>query len=95
MAIDLRGFGDSEKKKHIQDYSIARIVDDLHQLIQSLSRGTGKAVVMAHDWGALASYYLAAKYPEVVSRLIVSNAPHPKVFSKVLRRSWTLFFKCW
>lgn len=94
VAVDLRGYGSSEKKKNLKDYAVPRMVDDLHNVIQHFSGDSGSAVVVSHDWGGILSYYLAATYPKDVKRLIVANAPHPKAFTKA-RATWKQFLMSW
>ena len=44
MALDLRGYGESDKPGRVEDYRLDTLVEDVHQLIPALGTGWG--------WGA-------------------------------------------
>uniref|UniRef100_A0A1I7Z4W0 AB hydrolase-1 domain-containing protein n=1 Tax=Steinernema glaseri TaxID=37863 RepID=A0A1I7Z4W0_9BILA len=96
VAIDLRGYGDSDKPEGIQNYSIPKLIDDIRQLIEYL--GQKDAVVVGHDWGAALAWSFAMHFPEYTKKLVVMNVPHPKAFAQVLKtpkqmlKSWYVFF---
>jgi pimeloyl-ACP methyl ester carboxylesterase len=98
IAPDLRGYGESDKPHGIDMYKASRIADDVAALIESL--GAGPVPVVGHDWGAPITYRLAMDHPELVSRLVILNGPHPTHFLKEVlrksaaqrRRSWYIAF---
>ena len=49
-AIDVRGYGESDKPHEIDAYSLKKISDDVIGVIDSL--GFEKAILVGHDWGA-------------------------------------------
>ena len=89
---DLRGYNRSEKPPGVDAYRIGELVRDVRGLIESTGRES--AHVVAHDWGGLIAWELAAREPDVVDRLVVMNAPHPRRYEaelgslEQLRRSW-------
>ncbi|KAK3097744.1 hypothetical protein FSP39_012716 [Pinctada imbricata] len=93
VAMDMRGYSDSDKPKGMSNYAIDKIATDVKQLISSL--GYKDCVLVGHDWGGIIVYSVATLYPEVVKKLIVLNAPHPGAFHKYLRSSWKQFFQSW
>ncbi|XP_013780002.1 epoxide hydrolase 4-like [Limulus polyphemus] len=93
VAIDLPGYGNSEKPKGIQAYTSDELTLCLKELIVALGRQ--KAIVVGHDWGGILAWYLAGNYPDVVDKLVVMNAPHPGHFEKVLFSSLKQFLMCW
>lgn len=60
--------------------------------------GDGDAVLIGHDWGALATYSAAAHAPERWRRTVVAAVPPPATVAQAffsydqLRRSWYMFF---
>ena len=76
------------------------LVEDLRALAEKLAGPNRKFVLVAHDWGGIIAWRVAARHPAVVDRLVVMNAPHPAAFarelwtpSQLLRSSYALFFQ--
>jgi pimeloyl-ACP methyl ester carboxylesterase len=69
---------------------------DLRGLIQE--RGAESALLVGHDWGGTVAWATAMHHPEVVDRLAILNAAHPRKLSQglhhpgQLRKSWYFFF---
>ena len=96
VAPDLRGYGESDAPAGVENYTIAKLVEDVAGLIQVLGRG--RAIVVGHDWGGAVAWSTALMRPEIVERLIVMNCPHPEKMREHLRsnprqllRSWYIF----
>jgi pimeloyl-ACP methyl ester carboxylesterase len=77
---DLRGFGESDKPASVEQYAIARSVADLIAVLDGL--GVQCAHVVAHDWGAVLAWVLAAVAPERVDRLVVMSVGHPNALGE-------------
>lgn len=96
VAPDLRGYNLSSKPDGIALYSAAELAADIRGLIQE--RGAESALVVGHDWGGTAAWMLAMNHPEVVDRLAILNAAHPRKLNEglrhpsQLRRSWYFFY---
>lgn len=94
VAPDLRGYNETDKPP--TGYDVPTLVHDIVSLIKEL--GQEKAVLVGHDWGGALAWSLAARYPQMIERLIVLNAPPPWTFAralrsfKQLRKSWYIFF---
>src|SRR5580698_8525337 len=73
VAVDLRGYGGSDKPP--RGYDLVTAASDAAGLIRSL--GEANAVVVGHDWGGLVAWTMAAYFPKVVRRLAVVSVPHP------------------
>lgn len=43
--------------------------------------GYNKCMLIGHDWGGMIAWLVAICYPEMVTKLIVVNFPHPSVFT--------------
>ncbi|MDY7228900.1 alpha/beta fold hydrolase [Hyalangium rubrum] len=78
VSVDLRGRGLSDKPP--SGYSMAEHARDILGLLDAL--GTGPVVLGGHSFGGLLSFYIAAHWPERVSRLLIldaAGAMHPRV----------------
>jgi pimeloyl-ACP methyl ester carboxylesterase len=71
LAVDLRGRGKSDAPDG--PYDVATHAADVVGLMDSL--GIGGALVGGHSFGGLISYYLAANFPERVTKCIGMDAP--------------------
>lgn len=90
---DLRGYNDSDKPA--SGYDLDTLTTDICGLIENL--GYVKAHIVGHDWGGAIAWNLAQRFPHLLDRLAVLNAPHPQRFLQELvsnldqlRRSWYL-----
>src|SRR4051794_992772 len=50
-AIDVRGYGGSDKPEPIEAYSMEELTADVAGIAEALS-DDGKAILIGHDWGA-------------------------------------------
>jgi pimeloyl-ACP methyl ester carboxylesterase len=62
-AIDVRGYGGSQKFPEVADYSMENIVRDVVGVADALSPGR-PAVLIGHDWGAPIVYNSALIHPD-------------------------------
>ena len=96
VAPDLRGYNLSSKPDGVGAYGAGDLAADVRGLIQE--RGADSAHVVGHDWGGTAAWTLAMNHPEVVDRLAILNAAHPRKLNEglrhpsQLRRSWYFFY---
>ena len=96
VAPDLRGYNLSSKPDGVAAYGADKLAADVRGLIQE--RGAESAHVVGHDWGGTAAWTLAMNHPEVVDRLAILNAAHPRKLNEglrhpsQLRRSWYFFY---
>jgi epoxide hydrolase 4 len=91
---DLRGYNYSDKPA--SGYDLDTLSSDVMGLIKSL--GYTKAHIVGHDWGGAIAWHIAQKFPQVLDKLAILNAPHPQQFLQEIgtnldqfRRSWYLF----
>lgn len=47
-------------------------------------QGYNRCCLVGHDWGGIIAWMFAIHYPEMVTKLIVLNCPHPSVFTGML-----------
>ena len=96
VAPDLRGYNLSSRPTDSSDYSVDKLAADIEGLIRE--RGAETAFVVGHDWGGTVAWNLAMSHPQVVDRLAVLNAAHPRKLSEglhhpsQLKRSWYFFY---
>jgi pimeloyl-ACP methyl ester carboxylesterase len=83
-APDQRGYGESEKPEGARSYALDRVSGDVVGLADALGRSSFGLV--GHDWGGLAAWATAARYPHQVERLAVLNAPHARAMRRALQR---------
>ena len=78
-------------------YQPGAIAADANAVHDALG-GDGDAVLVGHDWGALATYSAAGHQPERWRRVVTAAVPPPATVAQAffsyeqLRRSWYMFF---
>ena len=80
---DMRGYNLSDKPKGVNNYKMDVLVEDIKGLIESLN--LGDIFLAGHDWGGVVAWAFAEKYPKLVRKLAILNAPHMKIFQERLR----------
>jgi epoxide hydrolase 4 len=97
VALDLRGYNESEKPKEVEAYRMQELIRDVEGVITGL--GYQSCVLVGHDWGGAIAWCFAYERPKMVDKLMVMNLPHPAKFAEGLRknpqqlwRSWYVFF---
>jgi epoxide hydrolase 4 len=96
VAPDTRGYNLSSRPAGIAAYAVDRLADDISGLIRAL--GAESALLVGHDWGGSIAWTVAMNHPEVVDRLVILDAAHPRQLQEGLRnprqlaRSWYFFF---
>src|SRR5215469_7597498 len=73
-AIDVRGYGGSDKPHAIEAYAIKEICADVAGLVDSL--GEKQAVLIGHDWGAPIVWHTALFFPDKVRAVAGLSVPH-------------------
>ena len=96
VAPDMRGYNTSSTPEDVHAYDTGPLTGDIRDLIHE--RGAETAMLAGHDWGGSVAWATAMAHPEVVDRLAILNAAHPRKLSEglhhpgQLRRSWYFFF---
>jgi epoxide hydrolase 4 len=96
VAPDTRGINLSSKPDGVDAYTVDKLADDITGLIHE--RGADSAFVVGHDWGGSIAWTMAMYHPEVVERLAILDAAHPRKLNEALktpaqlRRSWYFFY---
>jgi pimeloyl-ACP methyl ester carboxylesterase len=74
IAPDMRGYGQTDAPKGVEDYAVAELIKDLEGLLDALK--LERAVFVGHDWGALLLWQMAMLAPERIEQLVILNIPH-------------------
>ena len=96
VAPDMRGYNLSSRPDGVAAYDTDQLTADIRGLIRE--RGAETAMLVGHDWGGSVAWATAMSHPEVVDRLAILNAAHPRKLSQglhhpgQLRKSWYFFF---
>ena len=96
VAPDMRGYNLSSKPAGVGAYDTDKLAADIRDLIRE--RGAESALLVGHDWGGSVAWATAMNHPEVVDRLAILNAAHPRKLSqglrtpRQLRKSWYFFY---
>jgi pimeloyl-ACP methyl ester carboxylesterase len=77
-AIDVRGYGGSDRPPAVADYAMQHMVADVAGAIQALSPGA-PAVIIGHDWGAPIVWNSALTRPDVVRAVAALSVPYTGV----------------
>lgn len=73
-AIDVRGYGGSDKPQAIEAYAMKEIAADVAGVIEALSPGK-PAVLIGHDWGAPIVWHTAVLHPDKVRAVAGLSVP--------------------
>ncbi|MEM7152805.1 MAG: alpha/beta fold hydrolase [Myxococcota bacterium] len=88
-ALDLRGYGLSDKPTHSHDYRLDALVADVRAVV-----GDQPVHLVGHDWGAQLAWHTAMRSPALIRSLTVLSLPHPAKIpamassGRQLLRSW-------
>ncbi|KAK9502244.1 hypothetical protein O3M35_011050 [Rhynocoris fuscipes] len=85
IALDMKGFGDSDKPGSTNSYDIYRLTMEFNYFIASL--GYRRCIIIGHDIGALFGWFLVHMYPDSVDKFIALSAPHPNLYWSTLPSS--------
>lgn len=92
IAPDLVGFGKSDKPTSVDDYTYARHVEWVRQLITNI--GLRDITLIGQDWGGLIGLRVATENPDLFARIVVANtglptgAPIPKEMEEEVYRKF-------
>ncbi len=92
-APDQRGYNLSDKPDGIASYTLDELGADVVGLMDAAGQET--AFVVGHDWGAAVAWWVAAKYPSRLARMVIINVPHGAVLTKNLRSNFSQIRKSW
>ncbi|HWO63877.1 MAG TPA: alpha/beta hydrolase [Umezawaea sp.] len=82
VAVDLRGYGDSDKPP--RGYDGWTLAGDVAGLIKAL--GERRAHLVGHAWGGLLAWTVGAMHPRLVRSVSAISAPHPLALRRAIRK---------
>ncbi len=96
---DQRGYGDSDAPRGVAAYRLDRLADDVVAVADAC--GVDRFVCVGHDWGAVVTWWVAARHPTRVARAVVIDGPHPDTLwqtvlahpTQALRSAYVAFFQ--
>ncbi|WP_410666630.1 alpha/beta fold hydrolase [Amycolatopsis sp. cmx-4-68] len=84
VAVDLRGYGDSDKPP--RGYDAWTLAGDVGGLIKSL--GARRAHLVGHAWGGMLAWTVASLHPRLVASVTAIGAAHPLALRSGAARPW-------
>jgi len=93
VAVDMRGYGDTDKPSGKSSYEVEHMIGDIKDLIAGLGRTSCHLV--AHDWGGAIAFRFAMQHSDMLDSLIILNAPHPAAMFSLLRTNIRQILKSW
>lgn len=96
---DMRGYNTSDAPQEVSAYTIDILAADVVALADAF--GADRFHLIAHDWGAVIGWWVAATYPDRLNRVVLMDGPHPDVWGKqalkhptqALRSTYVAFFQ--
>ena len=85
VAADMRGYNLSSAPAEVEAYRMRNLLADVRGLVEHL--GAERFVLVGHDWGGIVSWAFAVKYPELLERLVICDAPPPFTWGRELERT--------
>lgn len=80
VAPDLRGYGDSDAPKGLEQYSLAKLNEDVEGLIDALAEE--RVDLVGHDWGAILGWSFTSRFPDRVRTWTALSVGHPDLFTQ-------------
>jgi pimeloyl-ACP methyl ester carboxylesterase len=74
VAPDMRGYGGTDAPQPIEAYTQLHIVGDMVELLDALD--TREAVIVGHDWGAVAAWMAALLRPDRFRAVVGMSVPY-------------------
>jgi pimeloyl-ACP methyl ester carboxylesterase len=74
VAPDQRGYGQTDRPDHVDQYTLLHLVGDAVGLLDAL--GVETAVVVGHDWGAPVAWHAALLRPDRFRAVVGLSVPH-------------------
>ncbi|XP_063709836.1 epoxide hydrolase 1-like [Culicoides brevitarsis] len=93
IALDMRGYNESDKPKGIENYSIDCMTSDIREVVRKLDRE--KFILVCHDWGSVIGWHYVTKHMDTIEKYICMGAPSLPVINRMIHSSWKQFRMSW
>ncbi len=90
-AIDVRGYGGSDKPFPVEAYAMERLTGDVAGLVEALTPGE-PAVLIGHDWGAPIVWNTALTRPASVRAVAGLSVPYVGIGPRSMREMFEAVF---
>ncbi|MFB6135665.1 MAG: alpha/beta fold hydrolase [Halobacteriaceae archaeon] len=91
-APDQRGYNLSDRPAPVGAYGLRPLAADAAALAEAMG---GEAAVVGHDFGGGVAWWLAATRPELLTRVVAVNSPHPAALVARVARDPRQFLRHW
>lgn len=99
VAPDMRGYNQSEAPADVPAYALDTLAADAIAIADAY--GADRINLVGHDWGAVIGWWVAARYPQRLERVVLMNGPHPDTWvrqalrhpTQALRSAYVAFFQ--
>ncbi|XP_008554615.1 epoxide hydrolase 4 isoform X1 [Microplitis demolitor] len=78
IALDLKGFGDSDKPTRRRSYRMEVLINELRQFISTL--GVDNCSIIGHDLGGLLGWFMTMLHSEIIDKFVAISSPHPNLY---------------
>lgn len=82
VAPNQRGYSPGARPGNVDDYAVARLVEDILGLADAIE--AERFHIVGHDWGAIIAWAVAVAAPDRVISASPVSVPHPDAFARVL-----------
>lgn len=92
VALDQRGYNESDKPDGLEPYLLDNLVSDVHELGKHLGK---KITLVCHDWGAIVGFEYVLRHMDTIDKYIMLCAPPRQVHRAVSMGSAQQFRMMW
>lgn len=82
IAVDQRGYSPEARPSNVEQYAVEYLISDVLGFADKL--GAVRSHLVAHDWGGLLAWKIAAQRPDRLRSLTVLSTPHTDAFLDAL-----------
>lgn len=93
VALDQRGYGESDKPSGLHHYTIDNLVKDIRELVRHLGRE--KFTLVCHDWGAVVGFQYIMEHMDTLFTYIMMGGPPRDVHRTLAATEKDQFSKMW